>query len=75
MTAQNPDSAAMVVHDLLNPIAAALGYAQVLADPARTLSPERRQLFAEEIVASLQKVRDRLPAALGIASPSGATVD
>lgn len=66
MTEQIRDPAARVAHDLLNPIAAALGYAQVLADPDRDLSRVRCQEFAREIVACLEKVRDRLPVALGL---------
>lgn len=64
------EAAAKIAHDLLNPVAAALGYAQVLADPARVLSDERRRQFAQEIVTCLEKVRDRLPGALGL-TPAG----
>ncbi len=66
MTAAQQASQAKIAHDLLNPIAAALGYAQILADPERSLTDELRVQFAQEIVDSLEKVRDRLPAALGL---------
>ena len=71
LKAADERSAAKVAHDLLNPIAAALGYAHVLADPNRDIPDERRVQFAQEIVSCLQKVRTRLPEALGLPPEQG----
>jgi signal transduction histidine kinase len=60
------ETRARVVHDLLNPLSSALGYAQILADPGRELSPELRREFAREVADSLQRACDRLPELLDL---------
>jgi len=66
MTTLDPETRARLVHDLLNPLASALGYAQILADPGRNLSPELQREFAAEIADGLKRVCDRLPELFGL---------
>ncbi len=55
------ETRARIVHDLLNPLSSALGYAQLLADPDRDLPPELQREFAREVADGLKRVCDRLP--------------
>lgn len=44
-----------MVHDLLTPIGAAMGFAEVLCDPDRNLSEDQRQEFTMEVRRNLER--------------------